>query len=175
VMSASSAWGGGDHTALVMITHEGIDRQEAQNVLCRRWPDVLVKELEQEEPAWAMTAQDAAALGRCRRGVEPLRVVVMPQHDRQVIAPEVEPKPVVVCWEVGGGARRAAADRCRSWRIGLHLCDRADHRHRSVPHPSDHVHKSPSLTVAESWFSTVVSTVVPTVPRTMCFQTHSGD
>ena len=43
----------------------------------------------------AMTADDAADLGR-RRGVEPLRIVIMPQHDRQVIAPEVEPMPVVV-------------------------------------------------------------------------------
>ena len=51
---------------------------------CRRWPDVLLKEL------------DAAAHGRCRRGVEPLRIVIMPQHDRQVIASEVEPMPVVV-------------------------------------------------------------------------------
>jgi hypothetical protein len=52
-------------------------------VLCRRWPDVVVKGLEQEEPAVAMTAEDAADLGRCRRGVEPLRIVVMPQYDRQ--------------------------------------------------------------------------------------------
>ena len=37
------------------------------------------------------------------------------------------------------------------------------------------VQKSPSLTVAESWLSTVVSTVMLVVPRTMCFQdTPSG-
>ncbi len=58
--------------ALVMITHEGIDRQEVQDVLHRRWPEVVVKSLEQEEPAVAMTADDAADLGRCRRGIEPL-------------------------------------------------------------------------------------------------------
>jgi hypothetical protein len=34
-----------------------------------------VKGLEQEEPDVAMTADDAADLGRCRRGVEPLRIV----------------------------------------------------------------------------------------------------
>jgi hypothetical protein len=34
--------------------------------------------LVQEVPTWAMTAEDAAALGQCRRGVEPLRIVVVP-------------------------------------------------------------------------------------------------
>ena len=35
----------------------------------------------------AMSPGDAADLGRCRRGVEPLRIVIMPQHDRQVASP----------------------------------------------------------------------------------------
>ena len=74
---------GGDGMALVLVTHDGVDRHEVEDVLRRRWPDVVVKGLEQEEPAVAMTADDAADLGRCRRGVEPLRIVVMPQHDRQ--------------------------------------------------------------------------------------------
>jgi hypothetical protein len=88
---------GGDGTALVLVTHEGIDRHEVLDVLCRRWPDVVVKESDQEEPTWAMTAEDAADLGRCRRGVEPLRIVVMPQHYRQAIMPPViEVMPVVV-------------------------------------------------------------------------------
>ena len=64
-------------------------------VLRRRWPDVVLKDLAQEEPAWAMTADDAADLGRCRRGVEPLRIVIMPQHDRPAITLLiVEPMPV---------------------------------------------------------------------------------
>src|SRR5450631_4169228 len=42
---------GGDHTALVMITHDGVDRHEVEDVLHRRWPDVVVKGLEQEQPA----------------------------------------------------------------------------------------------------------------------------
>src|ERR1700733_12079766 len=77
---------GGDHTALVMITHEGIDRREGQDVLCHRWPDVGGKEWQHEEPTGAMSPADAADLGRCRRGVEPLRIVIMPQHDRPVAA-----------------------------------------------------------------------------------------
>ena len=47
---------GGDHRALVMISHQGVDRREVLDVLRRRWPDVVVKELEQEEPAWTMAA-----------------------------------------------------------------------------------------------------------------------
>jgi hypothetical protein len=51
-------------------------------------------------PAAAMMAEDAADLGRCRRGVEPLRVVIMPQQDQQVqcvtVAPVIEPMPIIV-------------------------------------------------------------------------------
>jgi hypothetical protein len=86
----------GDHVALVLVTHEGIDRREVEAVLRRRWPDVVVKSLEQEEPAVAMSPADAANLGRCRRGIEPMRVVIMPQQDRQIAAPVVEPMPVLV-------------------------------------------------------------------------------
>lgn len=71
---------GGDHRALVMISHQGIDRREVLGVLCRRWPDIALKDLEHEEPTVAMLADDAADLGRCRRGIEPLRIVIMPQH-----------------------------------------------------------------------------------------------
>ena len=84
---------GGDHTALVLISHQGVDRREVLDVLRRRWPDVVLKDLEQEEPAWAMTPDDAAELGRRRRGVEPLRIVVMPQKITRVI---VAPAPVII-------------------------------------------------------------------------------
>jgi hypothetical protein len=88
---------GGDHTALVLVSHQDIDRREVQDVLCHRWPDVVVKSLEHEEPAVAMSPSDAADLGRCRRGVEPLRIVIMPQQDRQPITSSIiQPMPVVV-------------------------------------------------------------------------------
>ncbi len=76
---------GGDGRALVLVTHDGVDQREVEDVLRRRWPNAVVKELEQEEPTVAMSPSDAAGLGRCRRGVEPLRIVVMPQHDRRPI------------------------------------------------------------------------------------------
>jgi hypothetical protein len=74
---------GGDREALVMVTHDGVDQCEVLDVLHRRWPHVVLKDLAQEEPTVAMTAEDATDLGRCRRGVEPLRIVVMSQYDRQ--------------------------------------------------------------------------------------------
>jgi hypothetical protein len=88
---------GGDGTALVLVSHDGVDRHEVEDVLCRRWPEVLVKTLDQEQPVVAMVAEDAVDLGRCNRGVEPLRIVVMPQQNQQVITSSViEPMPVVV-------------------------------------------------------------------------------
>ena len=80
---------GGDGTALVMITHEDIERCEVKDALRRRWPDVALKELGQKQPTVAMLPADAADLGRCRRGVEPLRIVIMPQHYRQVATPAI--------------------------------------------------------------------------------------
>jgi hypothetical protein len=91
---------GGDHRALVLISHQEIDRREVLDVLGRRWPDVVVKDLAEDEPTWAMMADDAAALGGRRRGAEPLRLVVLPQRVKRVPvapAPEmVEPMPVVI-------------------------------------------------------------------------------
>jgi hypothetical protein len=58
---------GGDGKALVLVTHDGVDQGEVEAALRRRWPDIVVKGLEQEEPDVAMTADDAAALGQCRR------------------------------------------------------------------------------------------------------------
>jgi hypothetical protein len=91
---------GGDHKALLLISHQEIDRREVLNVLRRRWPDVVLKDLQHEEPASTMTADEAAALGKRRRGVEPLRIVVMPQTiTRVVVAPvpvALEPMPIIV-------------------------------------------------------------------------------
>jgi hypothetical protein len=76
-----------------MILHQGIDRREVLDMLCRRWSDVVLKDLQQEEPTWTMSADDAADLGHRRSGVEPLRIVVMPQQAPRVTA---APVPVVL-------------------------------------------------------------------------------
>jgi hypothetical protein len=71
---------GGDRRAMLMVSHERVDRCEVRDVMRRRWPSVLINEPGREEPVWEMSPENAAELGRCRRGVEPLRVVVMPQR-----------------------------------------------------------------------------------------------
>lgn len=75
------ALAGGDHTAPVLVSHDGIDHGEVQDLLHYRWPDVVVKGLEYEEPIAAMSPADA--------------IVVMPQHDRQVATPMIEPLPIL--------------------------------------------------------------------------------
>jgi hypothetical protein len=86
----------GTGVALALVAHEGVDRREVLDVLGRRWPTIAVKNLEQERPAVAMTAGDAADLGSRRRGTEPLRIVVLPQRDRQPTVPSIiEPMPIV--------------------------------------------------------------------------------
>jgi hypothetical protein len=88
---------GGDGTALVVISYGDTDRGEVLDALCRRWPDVVLKNLDQEIPTSAMAAKDAAELGRSRRGVEPLRIVIMPQHDLPLAtSPIIEPMPILV-------------------------------------------------------------------------------
>jgi hypothetical protein len=90
---------GGDHRSLVMISHEGVERREVQGVLWRRWPDIALKNLEHEEPVWEMSAGDAANLGTRRRGVEALRITVMPQTIKRVTVapvPMIEPMPILV-------------------------------------------------------------------------------
>jgi hypothetical protein len=84
---------GGDHRALIIIAHHGVDRRVVLVVLGRRWPSVVLKDLAQEEPVWVMAAMDAADLGHCRRGVEPLRIAVMAQKVQRVV---VVPVPVIV-------------------------------------------------------------------------------
>jgi hypothetical protein len=93
---ASLAWPACDHTALVMIIHDGVDRHEVEAVLRRRWSDLVMKEFEQEAPIVAMSSGDAADLGQRRRGVEPLRIVIMPQHYQQVASTALDPMAVLV-------------------------------------------------------------------------------
>src|SRR4051812_12352160 len=88
---------GGDHRAVVLVSHERIERTEVLDILLPRLPAVQIKEPGQDEPVWAMLPGDAAGLGLCRRGVEPLRVLIMPQRDQEVASSGIiEPMPVLV-------------------------------------------------------------------------------
>ena len=83
-----TAWGGvatagmaaGDDTAFVLVRHRSVTRQEVATVLRRRWSAAVVREVGAAEPSWSMSVEDAADLARARRGVEPLRIVVLAQR-----------------------------------------------------------------------------------------------
>ena len=68
-----------ERTAMILIQHAAVDRAEVWWALAARWAEVVLVDVADAQPSWQMTATDAAALARCRRGIEPIRIVVMPQ------------------------------------------------------------------------------------------------
>jgi flavin-binding protein dodecin len=93
-----------DRTAVVLIRHPGIARAEVADVLIRRWPDAIIGDVGSLSPTWEFAIEDAVELARARRGVEPLRVVVLAQRASNVDVgavergpkPPIEPMPIVV-------------------------------------------------------------------------------
>jgi hypothetical protein len=92
----------GNGTALLMIRHPGIARREIAGALRRRWPEIDASNVGLVEPSSAMPIEDVVELALARRGVEPLRIVVLPQRCSAVRnsecggvsrASEVEPMP----------------------------------------------------------------------------------
>jgi hypothetical protein len=83
--------------ALVLVQHTGIDPMSVWSVLKRRWPEIVVQNVHDNEPLWQMTVDDAAALARLKRGVEPIRVVVPAQRVLTTAPQEkwVEPMPIL--------------------------------------------------------------------------------
>jgi hypothetical protein len=77
---ATAGMATGDDTAFVLVRHPGVARQEVAAALRRRWPAAVVREVGAAEPSWSMSVEDAAELARARRGVEPLRIVVLAQR-----------------------------------------------------------------------------------------------
>ena len=115
-----AAWQAAIGTALVMITHEGVDRHEVEDVLCQRWPDIVVKELEQEEPAVAMSA------GCCRSWPVPPRCRTVEDRGHAPARP--------------AGSPRQSSNRCRF------LCDGRPprlRRHHDHPDMPDHPDRLP--------------------------------
>lgn len=64
---------------LLLVQHPGISRASLWSVLERRWPNVMLCYPGYIAPSSVMTVQDAAALACRRRGIDPIRIVVMPQ------------------------------------------------------------------------------------------------
>ncbi len=70
----------GDGVAFVLVRHPGVERPEVAAVLRKRWPAAVITVVGASEPSWAMSMEDAAELARARRGLEPLRIVVLAQR-----------------------------------------------------------------------------------------------
>jgi hypothetical protein len=99
---AMAGMASGDGTALIPVRHPGLSRGEITDVLGRRWPDLLASDVGAAEPTWSMPIDDVVELAPARRGVEPLRIVVLPQRCSAALnserggisrASEVEPMP----------------------------------------------------------------------------------
>ena len=96
----------GDGVVFMLVSHPGIARSEVAATLRKRWPAAVFQDVGAAEPAWSMSTEDAAEIARVRRGVEPLRIVVLPQRRGDpllvgrtaVVEPPVwlEPMPVLL-------------------------------------------------------------------------------
>lgn len=90
----------GQGTAWLLIRHPGVARSAIVEGLHGRWPGGTLQHASAKPPCWHMSVEDAAELGRTRRGIEPLRVVVLPQRVSERTRsgdqpPWAEPMPVV--------------------------------------------------------------------------------
>jgi hypothetical protein len=69
----------GDGKAILLVRHTGIGQAEIVEVLRMHWPDAQVTDITTVFPVWNLGIDDAVELARAKRGVEPLRIVVMSQ------------------------------------------------------------------------------------------------
>lgn len=84
-----------NHTALLLIRHRDLSRMQVAYVLGRRWPPCVVGDLGTASPSWTMPNADAVELARIRRGVEPLRVVVLGRRSSVSMPLPAEPMPTL--------------------------------------------------------------------------------
>lgn len=75
-------------SGLVLIRHPGLRHAQVEAVMRRRWPSMSAACARVSEPSFLWQTRDAVLLGIARRGIEPVRIVVMPQ--RQTPAPDRE-------------------------------------------------------------------------------------
>jgi hypothetical protein len=92
-------------TAWLLVRHPGVTREELDGVLRWRWPDATVGDVGAVMPSWVLSIDDAVELAQARRGVEPLRVVVLPQRAsvssyfggaREARTGQLEPMPLLL-------------------------------------------------------------------------------
>jgi hypothetical protein len=88
----------------VLVWHEGISRAEVAEGLRRRWPGAILSDIGSLPLSWDFLIEDAVELARARRGVEPLRIVVLPERqcgsdvycDTNSRLSAIEPMPVLL-------------------------------------------------------------------------------
>lgn len=86
----------GSGRAHVLVRHMELPATLATGAMTRRWPKARCVDSGEMGPRFFFSAADAAAVGRARRGVEPLRVVVLAQRARRprhAASGEREPMP----------------------------------------------------------------------------------
>jgi hypothetical protein len=88
--------------AFVLIQHADMARSEVGGILRGRWPRAVISNPDASPPSWRFSAPDAAELARIGRGVEPLRIVVLPQRiadgcPHRTSAPPVTIEPLPTC------------------------------------------------------------------------------
>jgi hypothetical protein len=76
---AFAGLGTADH-AIILIQHPGIDRDDLWARLDQRLPNIVVRDPSGVEPSSRLSVVDAARLAVLRRGVQPLRVMVLQQN-----------------------------------------------------------------------------------------------
>lgn len=93
--------------ACVLVRHPMLGAPAVQGVMRRRWPSMTVEPADECMPGFDWRTEDAVSLGLARRGMEPVRIVVMPQRDRHSVRPAdpspwCDPMPLVF-WAAGEG------------------------------------------------------------------------
>jgi hypothetical protein len=97
----------GDGSVWLLIRHPGVTRAEIADALRSRWPGAVVGDAGAAEPSWEISSvEDAVELARARRGVEPLRIIILAQRNPDANAGRraaedapplpVEPMPIVL-------------------------------------------------------------------------------
>ena len=84
---------------MVVFDRGTVDRAEFVKAVQRRWAGATVTDLTDQAPSSEMTLRDAIELAALRRGIEPLRLLVLPQRDP--ILPTmtiIDPMPVILYW-----------------------------------------------------------------------------
>jgi hypothetical protein len=86
-----------NHVALLLVSHPDVDRSLVWWTLAARRSDTMLTDIGNAEPSWDTSVNDAATLARCRRGIQPIRIVIPPQ---QVAAtsPKDWDEPMPVCF-----------------------------------------------------------------------------